>query len=124
MPARERSQSALRSFVTDPPYADAISYHEITEYFIAWLRKNRPEARLGLGQPPGAWLSKGSDEDFRREMVEAYRAMTKHMPDNGLQIVMFTHQDASVWADMARSSGARVCRSRRPGTSPPRPRQS
>ncbi|MEQ1490529.1 MAG: hypothetical protein ABL932_08300, partial [Terricaulis sp.] len=24
-----------------------------------------------------------------------------HMPDNGLQIVMFTHQDAEVWADMA-----------------------
>jgi hypothetical protein len=23
------------------------------------------------------------------------------LPDNGLQIVMFTHQDAGVWADMA-----------------------
>ena len=23
------------------------------------------------------------------------------MPDNGMQIVMFTHQDAKVWADMA-----------------------
>ena len=33
-------------------------------------------------------------------MVEAYRAMTTHMPDNGLQCVMFTHQDTSVWADM------------------------
>jgi hypothetical protein len=27
--------------------------------------------------------------------------MSDHMPDNGLQIVMFTHQDAGVWADMA-----------------------
>jgi adenine-specific DNA methylase len=27
--------------------------------------------------------------------------MSAHMPDNGLQIVMFTHQDAGVWADMA-----------------------
>jgi adenine-specific DNA methylase len=26
--------------------------------------------------------------------------MTKHMPDNSLQIVMFTHQDAAVWADL------------------------
>ena len=34
-------------------------------------------------------------------MVDAYRAMAEHMPDNGLQIVMFTHQDAGVWADMA-----------------------
>ena len=23
------------------------------------------------------------------------------MPDNGAQVVMFTHQDASVWADLA-----------------------
>ena len=29
-------------YITDPPYADAIVYHEITEYFIAWLRKNPP----------------------------------------------------------------------------------
>ena len=33
-------------------------------------------------------------------MVAAYAAMTRHMPDNGLQVVMFTHQDAGVWADL------------------------
>ena len=44
---------------------------------------------------------KGSGEDFRREMIAAYRTMALHMPDNGLQIVMFTHQDPTVWADMA-----------------------
>jgi len=87
--------------ITDPPYADAINYHEITEYFIAWLRKNPP--------PPfdqWTWNSqrdlaiKGKDEHFRRDMVASYAAMTMHMPDNGLQVVMFTHQDASVWADL------------------------
>ena len=89
-------------FVTDPPYADAVQYHEITEYFIAWLRKNPP-------MPFGDWVwdsrrplaIKGSGEDFRREMIAAYRTMALHMPDNGLQIVMFTHQDPTVWADMA-----------------------
>ena len=88
-------------FVTDPPYADAVNYHEITEFFIAWLRKNPP--------PPfdeWTWDSqrdhaiKGKDEDFRRAMVDAYSAMTRHMPNNGLQVVMFTHQDAGVWADL------------------------
>ncbi|MDZ7697074.1 MAG: hypothetical protein U5R49_09205 [Deltaproteobacteria bacterium] len=34
-------------------------------------------------------------------MVESYANLTNHMPDNGLQLVMFTHQDASVWADLA-----------------------
>ncbi|MDZ7664008.1 MAG: hypothetical protein U5K27_01510 [Desulfotignum sp.] len=33
-------------------------------------------------------------------MVGAYKAMTDHMPDNGLQCVMFTHQDTGVWSDM------------------------
>jgi putative DNA methylase len=87
--------------VTDPPYADAINYHEITEFFIAWLRANPP--------PPfneWTWDSqrdlaiKGKDEQFRRDMVAAYASLTKHMPENGLQVVMFTHQDAGVWADL------------------------
>jgi adenine-specific DNA methylase len=43
----------------------------------------------------------GSGESFRREMVKAYSAMTGRMPENGLQVVMFTHQDARVWGDMA-----------------------
>jgi len=88
-------------YITDPPYADAVHYHEITEFFIAWLRKNPP--------PPfdqWTWDSrralaiKGSGDDFRRDMVAAYRAMTEHMPDNGMQCVMFTHQDTGVWSDM------------------------
>jgi putative DNA methylase len=33
-------------------------------------------------------------------MVDAYKAMTEHMPDNGMQCVMFTHQDTGVWSDM------------------------
>src|SRR5205085_7606924 len=88
-------------FVTDPPYADAVNYHEITEFFIAWLSK-RPPAPFN----EWSWDShrdlaiKGKDAQFRRDMVAAYSAMTSHMPDNGIQVVMFTHQNAAVWADL------------------------
>jgi len=89
-------------FITDPPYADAVHYHEITEFFIAWLRKNpSKEFADWIWDSRRPLAIKGDGEDFRREMIAAYKAMTEHMPDNGLQIVMFTHQDASVWADMA-----------------------
>lgn len=87
-------------WVTDPPYADAIVYHEITEYFIAWLRRSPP-------WPDWVWDSRralairGEGEMFRRGMIDAYRAMAEHMPDDGIQIILFTHQDARVWADMA-----------------------
>lgn len=89
-------------YVTDPPYADAVNYHEITEFFIGWLRKSPPS-------PFSDWIwdsrrplaIKGEGEEFRKNMVDAYSAMTSHMSDTGLQIVMFTHQSASVWADMS-----------------------
>lgn len=89
-------------FITDPPYADAVNYHEITEFFIAWLRRDPPEPfREWIWDSRRPLAIKGDGEEFRKAMIEAYRVATDHMPDNGLQIVMFTHQDARVWADMA-----------------------
>jgi putative DNA methylase len=43
----------------------------------------------------------GEGEDFRRKMVAAYKRMTECMPENGIQVIMFTHQDGAIWADMA-----------------------
>ena len=43
----------------------------------------------------------GSDDNFRKSMVDCYHTLADQMSDNGLQVVMFTHQDASVWADLA-----------------------
>ncbi len=34
-------------------------------------------------------------------MVAAYKRMTECMPDNGIQVIMFTHQSGAIWADMA-----------------------
>jgi adenine-specific DNA methylase len=89
-------------FVTDPPYADAVHYDEISEYFISWLRK-RPPAPFAnwIWDSRRALAIKGDGEDFRTNMVQAYRVMSDHMPSNGMQIVMFTHQSSGVWADMA-----------------------
>ena len=88
-------------FITDPPYADAVNYEEITEFFIAWLRKNPPKPFDDwVWDSRRALAVKGSGEDFRRGMVAAYKAMAVHMPDNGMQCVMFTHQDTTVWGDL------------------------
>ena len=95
----------LREFcdlwITDPPYADAVSYHELGDFFLAWYDK-----QLGLAFPE--WIPdaraelavRGDGEDFRRSMVEIYKNLAQHMPDNGMQMVMFTHQDPGVWADL------------------------
>lgn len=92
---------ACSLWITDPPYADAVHYHEITEYFIAWLRKNPPKPfDEWTWDSRRALAIKGSGDDFRKGMVGAYKAMANHMPDNGMQCVMFTHQDTGVWSDM------------------------
>jgi adenine-specific DNA methylase len=89
-------------WITDPPYADAVNYHEITEFFIAWLRKNPPKPfDEWVWDSRRALAIKGSGEEFRRGMAAAYSAMAARMPENGMQCVMFTHQDTSVWGDLA-----------------------
>lgn len=99
-------------FITDPPYGDAVKYEEILEFFIAWLRKNpSPEFADWVWDSRRALAIKGEGEGFRRSMVAAYKRMTECMPDNGIQVIMFTHQSGSIWADMANivwASGLRV----------------
>src|SRR3990172_4836566 len=95
-------KSAHDVYVTDPPYGDAVKYEEILEFFIAWLRKNPPREFSGWTWDSRRSLAiKGEDEAFRRGMVASYKRMTELMPDNGIQIIMFTHQSGSIWADMA-----------------------
>ena len=89
-------------YITDPPYGDAVKYEEITEFFIAWLRKNPPaEFAHWTWDSRRSLAIKGEDEGFRQGMIAAYRKMAEKMPDNGIQVLMFTHQSGSIWADMA-----------------------
>ena len=98
--ARDLQQSC-DLWITDPPYADAVNYHELGDFFLAWYDKQIlknfknwiPDARAELAV-------RGDGDDFRRSMVEIYQNLAKHMPDNGMQMVMFTHQDPAVWADL------------------------
>ena len=89
-------------WITDPPYADAVSYHELSEFFLAWYSFALRERFAGWSQTSRRPLAvTGQDGGFRRSMVDCYRNLAEHMPDNGAQVVMFTHQDAAVWADLA-----------------------
>jgi hypothetical protein len=61
----------------------------LSKVFPEWI----PDARAELAV-------RGDGDDFRRSMVEIYKNLAQHMPDNGMQMVMFTHQDPAVWADL------------------------
>lgn len=89
-------------WITDPPYADAVNYHELSEYFLAWdkllIEKAFPDWYTDSKR---ALAIKGTGEGFNKAMVAAYKNLAEHMPDNGMQIVMFTHQDTKVWAELS-----------------------
>ncbi len=89
-------------WITDPPYADAINYHELSEFFLAWdkalLEKAFPEWYTDSKR---ILAVQGVGETFNYSMVEIYRNLKENMPDNGTQVVMFTHQDVKVWAELA-----------------------
>ena len=94
-------QNTCDIWITDPPYADAVNYHELGDFFLAWYDKRLPGVFPDWIPDARAELAvRGDGEDFRRSMVEIYQNLAKHMPDNGMQMVMFTHQNPGVWADL------------------------
>lgn len=98
--ARENSQTC-DFWITDPPYADAVHYHELSEYFLSWYEGNFAKAFPNWHKSVRVALAvRGDGEEFKRSMVEIYSNLTEHMSDGGMQLVMFTHQDPSVWADL------------------------
>ena len=88
-------------WITDPPYADAVNYHELSEFFLAWDKRLLHEAFPEWYTDSKRILAVKGDEHFSQSMIEIYRNLTKHMPDDGMQIVMFTHSDPAVWAQLA-----------------------
>lgn len=98
--ARENSQ-ICDLWITDPPYADAVHYHELSEFFLSWYEGNFSKAFPSWHKSIRVALAvRGNGEEFKRSMVEIYSNLTEHMTDEGMQLVMFTHQDPSVWADL------------------------
>ena len=88
-------------WITDPPYADAVNYDEISEFFLCWYEYTLNKLFPGwYTDSKRALAIKGATQDFRSSMVQSYQKLVELTPDNGQQIVMFTHQDASVWADL------------------------
>jgi putative DNA methylase len=88
-------------WVTDPPYADAVNYHEISEFFCVWYGDIFKKATYNWYIDTKKSLAvKGSGNSFKHSMVDIYKNLTIHMPNNGLQMVQFTHQDPAVWADL------------------------
>lgn len=99
-------------WITDPPYADAVHYHELTEFFLAWdstiLQKAFPD---WYSDSKRVLAVQGIGSSFNNSMIEIYKNLAENMSPNGYQVVMFTHKDVKVWSELAMilwSSGLQV----------------
>lgn len=89
-------------WITDPPYADAVNYHELTEFFLAWDRTFISKAFPNWYTDSRRVLAvRGTGDTFNHHMIEIYSNLKNNMNDDGMQVVMFTHQDVKVWAELA-----------------------
>jgi adenine-specific DNA methylase len=98
-------------WVTDPPYADAVNYHELSEFFLAWDKKILQIVFPEWYTDSKRILAVRGDEHFSQTMIEIYTNLANHMSIDGMQVVMFTHSDPAVWAQLALimwKSGLRV----------------
>ena len=94
--------SSCDLWITDPPYADAVNYEELSEFFLAWYQPHLqacfPDWYTDSKREQAV---KGDDSPFRVAMAECYARLAQNMPENGIQVLMFTHKDTDVWEDLA-----------------------
>ena len=89
-------------WITDPPYADAVNYDELSEVFLAWYAPHLKGAFPNwYTDSMRTSAVKGDDAPFRVSMAECYRNLAHNMPNDGLQVLMFTHKSTDVWEDLA-----------------------
>lgn len=87
-------------WINDPPYADAVNYHELSDYFLSWDASVIKDTFKDWYADSKKVLAVRGD-GFSQTMIEIYSNLANHMNENGLQVVMFTHSDPAVWAQLA-----------------------
>lgn len=88
-------------WITDPPYADAVNYHELSEFFLAWDKKIlEKEFKEWYTDSKRVLAIKGKGQSFNESMIDVYTNLAKNMPDNGMQVIMFAHSDIKIWNDL------------------------
>ena len=79
-----------------------MNYEELSEFFLAWyvphLKAAFPDWYIDSMRNRAV---KGDDAPFRVAMADCYRNLARHMPDDGMQVLMFTHKSTDVWEDLA-----------------------
>lgn len=114
MPFESKSIDVI---ATDPPYFDAISYADLSDYFYVWLKRAIgnivPEAFSFPLTPKTEEATalrhrhKGSLEDadkhFKNKLTQILKESHRLIKDDGVISIMFAHQSAKAWSALIHS---------------------
>lgn len=107
----------LDAIVTDPPYYDAISYAELSDFFYVWLKRSighlypaefrtplTPKAQEAVQNP-----SRHNDDNnrarqfFEDMMTSAFKELHRVLKPRGEATIMFAHKSTAAWATLIAS---------------------
>ena len=100
------SDDIAQSFITDPPYYDAVPYADLSDFFYVWLRrllKNQQETLFSEPLTPKndeCILDevKGKDKKyFEFAMGKQWRKVDEYLQHDGIGMIVFAHKSTSGW---------------------------
>lgn len=107
----------IHAIVTDPPYYDAISYANLSDYFYVWLKQSLasvyPEVFLTPLTPKSTEIIQDParhDNDaeiaksfYEQQMTKAFSEAHRVLKDDGVFTVVFAHKSTSAWETLINS---------------------
>ncbi len=102
---------AAQLFVTDPPYYDAISYADLSDFFYVWLRrslhdtlpdlfraKETPKAKEIIVEPtPVADVGIKDQAFYLDNMGRAMAESRRFLQPSGVGVIVFAHKSTAGW---------------------------
>lgn len=99
--------SSVDMVVTDPPYADAVQYAELADYFLAWLSMARLDVPVdSSGEAPKLGeivvnRSRGlTQQNFYAAIGQVYRECGRVLKNDGLLAFTFHHTKRDQWSEL------------------------
>ncbi len=97
--------------ITDPPYYDAISYADLSDFFYVWLKRMLAEIHPDLFRTPltpkqneliqqpirHGGNKKKAREFYEQGMASAFAAVHDNLKPDGVFIVVFAHSSTDAW---------------------------
>jgi len=99
--------------ITDPPYYQAVSYADLSDFSYVWLRGVYPsplaEFEPELTNKDGEFVQHIRDDKnrvaektkYEEQMRTAFEAARRHLADNGRFVCVFAHKEPDAWETLA-----------------------